>query len=73
MKPGVMFFSQKLRLLTISPANQASPYDITDAYTARFGVPAPRTKIGCEVRFVNEANGAQSKGLRSAVIVPLAS
>jgi len=70
MKPGVMFFSQKLRLLVISPANQTSPYDITSAYIARFGTPAEGTKIGVEVRFVNENNGAQSRGLRATAIVP---
>jgi len=73
MKPGVMFFSQKLRLLTISPANQASPYDITDEYIDRFGTPPAGTKIGVEVRFAKESNGAQSKGLRATAIVPAAS
>jgi len=70
LKPGVMFFSHKLRLLTISPDNQSSPMDITDAYLARFGTPAVGTKIGVEIRFVNKNNGAQSRGLRATAIVP---
>ena len=70
MKPGVMFFSNKLRLLKISQANQASPLDITSDYFMRFGEPAAGTKIGVEVRFVNESNGAQSRGLRATAIVP---
>jgi len=73
MKPGVMFFSHKLRLLCISGANQASPYDITNEYIARFGSPPAGTKIGVEVRFVKEANGAQSRGLRASAIVPSSS
>ena len=73
MKPGVMFFSHKLRLLKISQANQSSPLDITDDYVNRFGTPAEGTKIGVEVRFVNENNGAQSRGLRATAIVPSAS
>jgi len=70
MKPGVMFFSHKLRLLTISQANQTSPLDITSDYFMRFGEPPAGTKIGVEVRFVNESNGAQSRGLRATAIVP---
>jgi len=70
MKPGVMFFSHKLRLLKISQANQSSPLDITDDYIARFGTPAAGTKIGVEIRFVNEENSAQSRGLRATAIVP---
>jgi hypothetical protein len=73
LKPGVMFFSHKLRLLKISQANQSSPLDITDDYIDRFGTPAVGTKIGVEIRFVNENNGAQSRGLRATAIVPLPS
>lgn len=71
MKPGVMFFSQKLRLLLITSSDAvSSPIDITSEYINRFGMPASGTKIGVEVRFVNETNGAQSRGLRSTAIVP---
>jgi len=70
MKPGVMFFSQKLRLLKITSSGQTSPVDITDDYISRFGEPAVGTKIGVEVRFVKESNAAQSRGLRATAIVP---
>jgi len=69
MKPGVMFFSQKLRLLKITAANQTSPVDIAKDYITRFGEPAVGTKVGIEVRFVKESNGAQSRGLRATAIV----
>jgi len=61
--PGVMFFGSKLRLIAISPANQASPFDVTQAYLARFGTVPIGRKIGGWIRLVNEANGAQSKGI----------
>ena len=73
LSAGKAFVSSELRLIAISPTPQTSPYDITSAYIAKFGEPAVGAKIFVEVRFVNEVNGAQSRGLRAWAIVPSAS
>jgi len=70
LSAGRAFVSSELRLVAVSPAGQASPYDFTQQYLARFGVPAPGQKVFVEVRFANSANGAQSRGLRAFDIVP---
>lgn len=73
LSAGRAFVSSDLRLVAISPAGQASPFDITAAYKAKFGEPAVGSKIFVEVRFVNEENGALSRGLRAWAIVPASS
>lgn len=70
LSAGKAFVSSELRLIAVSPANQASPFDITDEYLARFGVPSAGQKIFFELRFANSQNGAQSRGLRGWAIVP---
>jgi hypothetical protein len=73
MSPGRAFVSSELRLVAVAPANQASPFDFTAFYLERLGLPSVGQKVFVEVRFVNETNGAQSRGLRASAIVPLAS
>ena len=73
MSAGRAFVSSELRLVAVSPAGQASPYDFTQQYLARFGAPTAGQKVFVEVRFVNSVNGAQSRGLRAFDIVPAAS
>lgn len=41
LNPGIAFVSHKLRLLTVVPEGTASPVDITQAYTQRYGAPTP--------------------------------
>lgn len=73
LSPGRAFVSSELRLVSVSPAGQASPYDFTSQYLSRFGEPAAGQKVFVEVRFANSANGAQSRGLRASAIVPSSS
>lgn len=45
VNPGVAFVAHKLRLLTVVPTGTASPVDITQAYTERYGAPTPGKAI----------------------------
>ena len=72
LSAGRAFVSSELRLVAVSPAGQASPFDFTAQYLARFGEPSAGQKVFVEVRFANEDNGAQSRGLRAFAIVPAA-
>jgi hypothetical protein len=70
LSPGRAFVSSELRLIAVAPANQASPFDFTAFYLDRLGLPSVGQKVFVEVRFANEVNGAQSRGLRAFAIVP---
>lgn len=65
---AALFYTNKLRLVTVSGGAVASPITITTAYTDRFGPIVAGTQIGCELKLYNAVNGAASAGIRATTI-----
>ncbi len=68
VNPGVAFVSHKLRLLTVVPPGTASPVNITQEYTQRYGAPTPGKAIYVAGELVSLTGW---KGPRSLVKVRL--
>lgn len=59
ISPGISFVKNKLRLIETSSAAQATGFDFTTAYEARFGaLPTVGMKMGVRVRTIRSTNGA---------------
>lgn len=67
---GTTFYKTFLRFLCVSPIDQASPYDITQAYVNRFGTPPARTWIYVVVAAFKPANSCKGRGLVCRAMVP---
>lgn len=55
---GKKFVKNLYRSIQVSAAAAASPFDVTTAYTAKFGAPVAGNRIGWKVFILNDANGA---------------
>ncbi len=66
---GVNYIRNRLRLVDISAAAQASPYDIVTAYAARFGILVVGQRIGLLVTVAEGTKGAVAQGIQSIVTV----
>lgn len=63
LPPGRTFTKSFMRWLAYSSAAQASPYDVTAAYVAKFGSLVGGNKIGVRAQAVDATTGAATTGL----------
>lgn len=66
---GIVYVTNLLRLIGVSAAAQASPYDIQTQFVARFGTPNVGDTVHVAVSVVDTTTGLISPPVRDSVVV----
>lgn len=69
LSPGITNANSKFRVIDTIDAATAGPFDVTAAYTAKFGAPVVGQKIYARAKFINKNTGEKSQAVSDFVIV----
>lgn len=69
MSPGINYMKGRYRTVQILQTGNASPFDISAAYIAKFGALVAGQKIGIEITPINETTGQKGASFRNVLIV----
>jgi hypothetical protein len=68
LSPGIANFDKHTAFLLASAASQTSPWNVSSAFSSRYGNAIPGRQYAAELRFLNTVNGALSGKLTAATI-----
>lgn len=69
LSPGVAFVGKQYRQIQVFPAASATPFDLTAAYTTKFGAPVTGSRVFIRVKIIETVSGLPSIPLQSSVII----